>query len=79
VGVVQRNHVVLSGLPDGQPMLFAHGFGCDRNMWRHVAPAGLLERRVLDTHPPAVEYRPTADGQRFEPLVHELVRYAGRG
>ena len=21
-----------------QPMLFAHGFGCDQNMWRHVAP-----------------------------------------
>jgi sigma-B regulation protein RsbQ len=21
------------------PMLFAHGFGCDQNMWRHVAPA----------------------------------------
>lgn len=22
-----------------QPMLFAHGFGCDQNMWRYVAPA----------------------------------------
>ena len=22
-----------------QPMLFAHGFGCDQNMWRFVAPA----------------------------------------
>jgi sigma-B regulation protein RsbQ len=20
-------------------MVFAHGFGCDQNMWRHVAPA----------------------------------------
>ena len=27
-----------SGRPDGQPMLFAHGFGCDQHMWRYVAP-----------------------------------------
>jgi len=31
--------VRVSGRPDGQPMLFAHGFGCDQNMWRFVAPA----------------------------------------
>jgi DNA-binding HxlR family transcriptional regulator len=41
-----------------------------------LVEAGLLERRVLDTRPPAVEYRLTADGKRFEPLVHELVRCA---
>ena len=29
----------VSGDPAGQPMLFAHGFGCDQNMWRFVAPA----------------------------------------
>lgn len=23
----------------GRTMMFAHGFGCDQNMWRHVAPA----------------------------------------
>ena len=22
-----------------QPMLFAHGFGCDQNMWRYITPA----------------------------------------
>jgi DNA-binding HxlR family transcriptional regulator len=38
--------------------------------------AGLLERRVLDTRPPAVEYRMTPEGKRFEPLLRELVRYA---
>ncbi len=27
-----------SGRPDGQPMVFVHGFGCDQHMWRHVAP-----------------------------------------
>ena len=25
--------------PTGRPMVFAHGFGCDQNMWRFVAPA----------------------------------------
>jgi sigma-B regulation protein RsbQ len=38
MSVVQRNHVKLSGRGT-QPMLFAHGFGCDQNMWRFVAPA----------------------------------------
>lgn len=31
-----------SGLADGPAMVFAHGFGCDQNMWRHVA--GRFER-----------------------------------
>jgi DNA-binding HxlR family transcriptional regulator len=30
---------------------------------------------VLDTRPPAVEYRLTEQGRRLEPLVHELVRW----
>ncbi|MFP5320793.1 MAG: alpha/beta fold hydrolase [Acidimicrobiia bacterium] len=33
-----RHNVHESGVAGGQPMLFAHGFGCDQNMWRHVAP-----------------------------------------
>lgn len=33
-----RNNVTTIG--SGRPAyLFAHGFGCDQNMWRHVAPA----------------------------------------
>ena len=33
-----RNNVHIGGT--GQTaMMFAHGFGCDQNMWRHVAPA----------------------------------------
>jgi sigma-B regulation protein RsbQ len=35
--VLVRNHVQVSG-NGRQPMLFAHGFGCDQNMWRFVAP-----------------------------------------
>lgn len=30
-----------------QPMLFAHGFGCDQSMWRLVAPAFEQQYRVL--------------------------------
>ena len=36
--VQTRNNVTISGTGT-QPMLFAHGFGCDQNMWRFVAPA----------------------------------------
>jgi DNA-binding HxlR family transcriptional regulator len=43
-----------------------------------LVEAGLLERRVLDTRPPAVEYRLTPQGRRFEPLLRELGRCAAR-
>lgn len=37
--VRERNHVTERG-PEGAPgLVFGHGFGCDQNMWRHVAPA----------------------------------------
>jgi DNA-binding HxlR family transcriptional regulator len=39
-----------------------------------LVDAGLLERHVLDTRPPAVEYRLTGLGKRFEPLLRELAR-----
>jgi sigma-B regulation protein RsbQ len=29
------------------PMMFAHGFGCDQNMWRYVAPAFENEFRTI--------------------------------
>jgi sigma-B regulation protein RsbQ len=48
VDVLTRNNVTLAGRPDGPPMVFAHGFGCDQLMWRHVAPAfGGTHRLVL--------------------------------
>ena len=42
-----RNNVHVHGIPDGQPMVFAHGFGCDQNMWRHVWPAFDDEYRIV--------------------------------
>lgn len=34
--VLKRNNVTVTG-KGTQPMLFAHGFGCDQNMWRFIA------------------------------------------
>jgi sigma-B regulation protein RsbQ len=47
VDLVAQHNVVLRGRLDGQPMLFAHGYGCDQNMWRHVAPAFEDDFRVV--------------------------------
>jgi sigma-B regulation protein RsbQ len=35
----QRNNVHVGGREGGPVMVFAHGFGCDQNMWRYVEPA----------------------------------------
>jgi sigma-B regulation protein RsbQ len=41
------NNVRVSGSAAGRPMMFAHGFGCDQNMWRLVAPAFEDRYRVV--------------------------------
>jgi sigma-B regulation protein RsbQ len=38
VGIAERNNIHVLGA-GSQPMVFAHGFGCDQNMWRFVVPA----------------------------------------
>ena len=42
-----RHNVHVSGRADGQPVVFAHGFGCDQHMWRFVAPAFEDDFRVV--------------------------------
>ena len=44
--VRERNNVVIRG-KGAQPMLFAHGFGCDQNMWRFVTPAFEEDYKVV--------------------------------
>jgi sigma-B regulation protein RsbQ len=44
---VDRHNVQVFGRPDGQPIMFSHGFGCDQQMWRHVAPAFADDHRVI--------------------------------
>ena len=43
---IYRNHIVQRG-NSARAMLFAHGFGCDQNMWRFVAPAFEGEFRTI--------------------------------
>jgi len=38
VPITERNNVTVSG-QGSQPMVFAHGFGCNQTMWRFVAPS----------------------------------------
>lgn len=38
MSVIERNNVRVVG-QGPRAMVFAHGFGCDQNMWRFVAPA----------------------------------------
>lgn len=44
--VLRRNNVHVLGQGE-RPMLFAHGFGCDQNMWRLVVPAFQQSHRVV--------------------------------
>ena len=45
--VLSRHDVKVTGDPAAPAMLFAHGFGCDQNMWRWVAPAFEATHRVV--------------------------------
>jgi len=38
LSVIKRNNVTVRGRGE-RAMIFAHGFGCDQNMWRLVTPA----------------------------------------
>ncbi len=65
---LDRHNVTVSGRPDGQAMVFAHGFGCDQNMWRLVAPAFEESFRVvLFDH---------AGAGRADPLAYDVERHS---
>jgi sigma-B regulation protein RsbQ len=44
--VLKRNNVQVSGR-GRRPMIFAHGFGCDQNMWRFITPAFEADYRIV--------------------------------
>lgn len=46
MSVLQRNNVQLRGAGQ-RAIVFAHGFGCDQNMWRYVAPQFETSYRVV--------------------------------
>ena len=46
MSILQRNNVSISG--DGSvDMVFAHGYGCDKNMWRLLTPAFEERYRII--------------------------------
>jgi sigma-B regulation protein RsbQ len=38
MNVRTRNDVRVSGVDGARPLVFAHGYGCDQNMWRFITP-----------------------------------------
>jgi sigma-B regulation protein RsbQ len=47
MSAIARNNVQVHGAAGARPMLFAHGFGCDQNMWRYVWPAFAADHRIV--------------------------------
>lgn len=70
MNVAARYNLTIRGRADGTPMIFAHGFGCDQNMWRLVAPHFEDDFRVvLFDHAGAGKSDPAAyDKQRHNTL-----------
>ena len=46
MSVLHRNNVTVMGHGD-TPMMFAHGYGCDQNMWRLVTPPFIDTYRLI--------------------------------
>jgi sigma-B regulation protein RsbQ len=45
--VVRRNNITVLGRADAPVMVFAHGFGCDQDMWRRLLPYFVDDYRVV--------------------------------
>lgn len=46
MNIVQRNHVKVLG-NGTRPLMFAHGYGCDQNMWRAMVPAFEADYKII--------------------------------
>lgn len=46
MNVIERNNVIVKG-SGTNVMMFAHGFGCDQNMWRFVCPSFEAEYKIV--------------------------------
>ncbi|HEY0009644.1 MAG TPA: alpha/beta hydrolase, partial [Tepidisphaeraceae bacterium] len=46
MSVIGRNNVKITGSGE-QAIVFAHGYGCDQNMWRMIAPSFEADHRVV--------------------------------
>jgi len=66
--VVRRHHITELGHPEAPPVLFAHGFGSDQEMWRDVAHHFTADHRV-------VLFDQVGAG-RSDPAAYDAERYA---
>lgn len=68
--VRDRNNVVVTGREGGPTVVLAHGFGCDQQMWRHVAAeVGQWAQLVLFDHVGSGQADPAAwDADRYASL-----------
>jgi sigma-B regulation protein RsbQ len=86
MSIYRRNNINIVG-SGTKTMLFAHGYGCDQNMWRFVVPAFENEYRiVLFDHVGAgksdsTQYQPEKYGslQGYADDVLEIMDAAGGG
>jgi sigma-B regulation protein RsbQ len=84
--VLARNNVRVSG-SGAATMFFAHGFGCDQNMWRLLAPAyaGRYRTVVFDLVGSGASDLSAYDPEKYSSLegyaedVVEIVREFGQG
>jgi sigma-B regulation protein RsbQ len=67
VNITQQFHIHIRGR-GSQPLLFAHGFGCDQSMWRLVAPAFEADYRVI--------LFDLAGSGRADPAAYDRARHA---
>lgn len=44
--VLSRNNISIQGA-GRRPMMLAHGYGCDQNMWRYFWPAFATDRQII--------------------------------
>lgn len=68
MSVLQRHNVNRSGAGGGRPLIFAHGYGCDQNVWQPVASALAADHEV-------VLYDCAGCGMA-DPTVYDPVRHA---
>jgi sigma-B regulation protein RsbQ len=68
--ILRRHNVRVTG-SGTTPMMFAHGFGCDQNMWRLVAPAFEADFKVVlfDYLGHGQSDRAAYDARRYESLA----------
>lgn len=67
--ILARHNVRILGR-GSTPMMFAHGFGCDQNMWRFVTPAFERDYRIVlfDYRGHGLAAAPSQDASQYDRL-----------